>query len=1033
MLNIPEEVKALFKTSDVRKNIRISFPNGEREDITNENLIAESVSFTESVCSQESLTFGLCESSVLEFETAGVENIKGMEIEAFIEIDVTSAEYVTKTVKFVDGKASFVVEAQSGIIIDDETVSVSVYLIEEPETQVMKITMGNVDNNTQEIKFLSNIGEMVEIVLSSSTLEKVNVHYSVGDTRDDLPYPYYTIPLGKFIVDSSQKQADMSRRKVTAYGLVYSSLNQLSSIEKAKRNVTCASNTPYRMDAEKFVYSCFTNDYTIPGAKYNDVTGFSSFSSGYSFGSDYYFNTEGKKFAFTTEAAEQDLYYVTYNSTYTLQSLREEVEAWLAENLPSHKDEIVEGFEMYADSLLFPEMFYLGTKNYHASGNMKGHRYLYPYSSSGLSYSSYERSLSIPTKLEIRKNDGTVMKTFTLRTDSDVTMQYVVLDSEPIWLEIPRKKNAYKNYTVAEQIHYPLEVTEALLETQGGFGLYDRNGIFKILRLGENFKNVNGGKISKSEYKSVWYEDKSSYPYGIVSAAYTNSSGEEEYAVYNIPKNISRENVEILKEASADSEIYFQWLNVSTGTMLPESGHMMIEAPYPIKSVSIGFDYYSLPLEFEGNPNIVEISSDDFYFPDITDIQVVLETQASYSGNVSLSSFEPVEEHYKADECIQYDISNNYLIQNSTFTSERINELLKNFGRSIQNIQYMPCELEMVGLPYIEAGDVVEVETEEGRFITLVERRTLNGIQSLGDDLQSQASADHIIIGESATYSGGSSGGGGGESAVTSVNGYVGNVVLKTSDLTNDSNYVSDSNYVHTDNNFTAAYKANVDSNTSARHTHSNKSVLDGITQAHIDKWNAGGGSSGGGDTTIRYDSATDWIQLLNASGTWQNWKRAGLLELYILENGIVNYDVLKSFSAKTWNTPNANGYAPTLSFVSNVMRIAFTCTGTWRRGSVFTDDLISFAGKSKLFIKLSGTRTGSALTADVVLGATETYGTSFEFVDSVSILSASATSIDTTLEWNISNLSGSYYLAFYIAIKSSSVITLNIEDIWLE
>lgn len=91
-------------------------------------------------------------------------------------------------------------------------------------------------------------------------------------------------------------------------------------------------------------------------------------------------------------------------------------------------------------------------------------------------------------------------------------------------------------------------------------------------------------------------------------------------------------------------------------------------------------------------------------------------------------------------------------------------------------------------------------------------------------------------------------------------------------------NYVSDNNYVHTDNNytsqekqklaglsnyddteikqsiankvdkvtgkdlstndFTSTYKDNVDSNTTARHTHTNKQVLDNITDTDINNWN---------------------------------------------------------------------------------------------------------------------------------------------------------------------------------------------------
>lgn len=90
MLNVPESVKALFKQDGIRKNFRVQFPGGELPDITNDNVVQESVRFTESLCSQDVLKFGLTEASVLEFETVGVANMYGMTIEAGIEIDLSS-------------------------------------------------------------------------------------------------------------------------------------------------------------------------------------------------------------------------------------------------------------------------------------------------------------------------------------------------------------------------------------------------------------------------------------------------------------------------------------------------------------------------------------------------------------------------------------------------------------------------------------------------------------------------------------------------------------------------------------------------------------------------------------------------------------------------------------------------------------------------------------------------------------------------------------------------------------------------------
>ena len=90
MLTIPETIKTLFKTDGVRKNFRASFPNGEYSDITNANVVRESLHFTESLCSQDPFKFGLAEASVIEFETVGVGNMYGMTIVCSIEIDTSS-------------------------------------------------------------------------------------------------------------------------------------------------------------------------------------------------------------------------------------------------------------------------------------------------------------------------------------------------------------------------------------------------------------------------------------------------------------------------------------------------------------------------------------------------------------------------------------------------------------------------------------------------------------------------------------------------------------------------------------------------------------------------------------------------------------------------------------------------------------------------------------------------------------------------------------------------------------------------------
>ena len=89
MLTIPSEVKALFSSDTVHKNFHVRFPDGEYTDLNNEDIVSESVQFTESLCSQQYFKFGLAEASQLEFTAVGIPNVRGAYIEAAIEIDCT--------------------------------------------------------------------------------------------------------------------------------------------------------------------------------------------------------------------------------------------------------------------------------------------------------------------------------------------------------------------------------------------------------------------------------------------------------------------------------------------------------------------------------------------------------------------------------------------------------------------------------------------------------------------------------------------------------------------------------------------------------------------------------------------------------------------------------------------------------------------------------------------------------------------------------------------------------------------------------
>lgn len=98
MLDIPEAVKELFDRDSIRKNFRAVF-DVNRPDITNANIVAESLSFSESISSSDSLSFGSAEASVLQFETVGLPNMLGLWFTAFIEIDASTLPEELQTVR----------------------------------------------------------------------------------------------------------------------------------------------------------------------------------------------------------------------------------------------------------------------------------------------------------------------------------------------------------------------------------------------------------------------------------------------------------------------------------------------------------------------------------------------------------------------------------------------------------------------------------------------------------------------------------------------------------------------------------------------------------------------------------------------------------------------------------------------------------------------------------------------------------------------------------------------------------------------
>lgn len=249
MLNVPEEVKALCRTDGVRKNFRVHFIELDLPDLTNKDIVTESVTFTESLCSRDKLKFGVCEASSLSFDAVGVPDIKDALIKCGLDIDCSSV--VGDRYKIFNGSGmnygqiseEYELDAVAGEVIrldmSCENMSYTTpssfrLYYADGEYIEFDTNVFGIDENGEPIKAfpkyftVPNGKEIVSIIVTirleqyadpceySFKIERQPVFDGI-EQREDLDYPTYYIPYGEFAVDSCKKDADTEKRSVMAY------------------------------------------------------------------------------------------------------------------------------------------------------------------------------------------------------------------------------------------------------------------------------------------------------------------------------------------------------------------------------------------------------------------------------------------------------------------------------------------------------------------------------------------------------------------------------------------------------------------------------------------------------------------------------------------------------------------------------------------------------------------------------------------------------------------------------------------------
>lgn len=742
MIVMPDEVKEILKNDSVKKNLRISFPNGEREDIINKNIVSESMSFTESISSREELRFGLCEASVLEFETVGVENISGKTIDATLEIDVTNAEYPSRTLILEDGKNVFeTVSALEKFEIEIDNVDATASFIDKSNPNNFLISSGIEDAENNKIVYTcfgtreSLIGHVVQVTVGLKNEESVVVRYAVGYYSNDLSYPYYPIPLGRFVVDRCPRSANLfDRRSVTAYGKSYD-LNRVNSVERYKRNRV--KNSTYTIDIPTYLLSVMGEDADLDFEK-NDLETSETMED-----IDVWLNA-GTYLVAQVYYKSVDIVGVTDETLIKIPNkIRTNGIAEKAVEFASNMfDALVESGIVVVLSSKQRLIEFVNRRAYPFFARESlviddDTEYINP----RLDETTTLATIAVPYKFDFLIIGNSFYKTFNIIEDSEnIRIQQVNIP-------YPHYKVKYPQYDMSDIDFRELLISYA--EMQGKFGRSNRYGKFVFESIKDNFgifpietlypseklypAEANGGVIEPSDQKSLWVGDYLTLPYGRITATYLMDNGETATATYNIPKETIYGNVsQITSYATTKTD---ERISID-GTTLTGSG-IYVECPYSIKEANVEIDgnILSTISLVEGQKSF-EWNGDGIYtIQNITGLFLVLDTD-TFGESITVLEYTKEDVGYIESEMQTYEMKDNAVLLNNSFTEDEVMEILQEMGENIRNIVYLPSEIDMRGKPHLEAGDSIQVINPNISFQTFISRRTLSGIQSLMDSIE---------------------------------------------------------------------------------------------------------------------------------------------------------------------------------------------------------------------------------------------------------------------------------------------------------
>ena len=689
MLSLSDYAKRAFSQDSVHKTLKIVFSSGKYDTITNESIVSESLSFTESVCSRSEIKFGLCESAVLEFECVGLPNVKGEAIYATISVPVEDS-YRPQEVPlghFIIDSCDRTADMKRRKIVAYSPQAYTNWDMDKGLKDILIRRWDSTRTQTIPVSFFRELAFPTPSWGGEYYWGRWGYNYSDGwkdawldDYGDISETSDFTVDLtSRLSVSTTWKQIysdaegfwKREYRQNGAEGIKiyckyvtwhYCPVRDFPGVRSNWTDIAetiaiddyeAEYDTDY-LDAVKEAYARIQNYALSPGRiSMTDLMGYLDIFQPYSFQRKVIVGTsvEENPLSYGYQGSYAGLNYGSYpvdwgtgrveryplpdrQNTRALMHYQQKVVSWDSDGFPKEFRDIANAVDVIIPYSIRVDRTVSGyTSTVYQFDGYAPYTWLYRHrlTVQGMTETaeSDERYMTFPQAKRVSK------KVYSLYTG-----QYI-------------SRNEYE-LTDAESLNFSVrDLVEGMLELRGRFGRLDRTGAFQEVDIGleyplyprddlypamtlehgdHNHAVYPEGPVSayRGQYRSAWYDDDYTLPYGGVCCTYKDSSNNENYYEY-------------------------------------------------VSEEAINLAAYQL-----------------------------------------------------------YNLSDNYFVREGTFTEEDIADMCQHLYERIKTISFMPADIVAMGFPFLEAGDMIQIVTQDGGFYTAVLRRTLKGIQTLTDSIQSK-------------------------------------------------------------------------------------------------------------------------------------------------------------------------------------------------------------------------------------------------------------------------------------------------------